>query len=88
MGRKEKREQKIRGNPTNVSLEEFEGLVHQYGSIREGGKHPQAIIGERFMTFKRTSPIKAAYVKQLLEYIDAHDQTGGRKSWKKILKRK
>jgi hypothetical protein len=70
MSRKEKREQKIRINPANVSLEEFEALVQQYGSIREGGKHPQAIIGERFMTFKRTNPVKAAYIKQLLEYID------------------
>ena len=70
MSRKEKREQRIRNNPATVSLEEFEALVRQYGSIREGGKHPQAIIGERFMTFKRTNPVKAAYIKQLLEYID------------------
>jgi len=70
MGKKEKREQKIRSNPTNVSLEEFEALVRQYGSIRGGGKHPQAVIGERFMAFKRTNPVKAAYIKQLLEYID------------------
>jgi len=70
MSRQEKREQKIRSNPANVSLEEFEALVRQYGSIREGGKHPQAVIGKRFMTFKRTNPVKAAYIKQLLEYID------------------
>jgi len=70
MSRKEKREQRIRNNPANVSVEEFEALVQQYGSIREGRKHPQAIIGERLMTFKRTNPVKVAYIKQLLEYID------------------
>jgi len=70
MSKKEKREQKIRSNPANVSLEEFEALVQQYGSIRGGGKHPQAVIGKRFMAFKRTNLVKAAYVKQLLDYID------------------
>jgi hypothetical protein len=70
MSKKEKREQKIRSNPANVSLEEFEAIVQQYGSIRGGVKHPQAVIGKRFMAFKRTNPVKAAYVKQLLEYID------------------
>ena len=70
MTKKEKREQRIRNNPINVPLEEFEALVLQYGSIRGGGKHPQAMIGKRFMAYKRTNPIKAAYVKQLLEYID------------------
>jgi hypothetical protein len=70
MSKKEKREQKIRSNPINVPLEEFEALAMQYGSIREGGKHPQAVIGKRFMAYKRTNPVKEAYVKQLLEYID------------------
>jgi len=70
MSKKEKREQRIRSNPINVPLEEFEAFVMQYGSIRGGGKHPQAVIGKRFMAYKRTNPIKAAYVKQLLEYID------------------
>lgn len=70
MGRKEKREQKIRSNPTNVSLEDFEALINQYGYIKVGGKHPQAVIGNKFMAYKRTNPLKSAYVKQLLEYID------------------
>ncbi len=70
MGKNEKREQRIRSNPTNVPLEEFEALILQHGSIRGGGKHPQAMIGKRFMAYKRTNPVKAAYVKQLLEYID------------------
>jgi hypothetical protein len=70
MSKREKQEQKIRSNPNNVPLEEFEALIKQHGSIRGGGKHPQAVIGERFMAYKRTNPVKAAYVKQLLEYID------------------
>jgi hypothetical protein len=70
MSKKEKREQKIRSSLINVPLEEFEALAMQYGSIREGGKHPQVVIGKRFMAYKRTNPVKAAYVKQLLEYID------------------
>jgi hypothetical protein len=70
MSKKEKQEQKIRSNPSNVSLEDFEALVNQYGHVREGGKHPQAVIGNRFMSYKRTNPIKSAYVKQLLAYID------------------
>ena len=70
MSKKEKREHKIRSNPINVPLEEFEALIIRYGSIREGGKHPQAMIGQKLMAYKRTNPIKAAYVKQLLEYIN------------------
>jgi hypothetical protein len=70
MSKKEKQEQKIRSNPSNVSLEDFEALVNQYGFIQEGGKHPQAVIENRFMSYKRTNPIKSAYVKQLLAYID------------------
>jgi hypothetical protein len=71
MSRKDKREQKIRSSPSNVPLEDFEALVNQYGYIREGGKHPQAVIGNKIMSYKRTNPIKSAYVKQLLEYIDS-----------------
>ena len=70
MSRKEKRELRIRGSVSNVSLEDFEALINQYGFIKEGGKHPQAVIGNQFMSYKRTNPVKAAYVKQLLYYID------------------
>jgi len=45
--------------------------INQYGYIKEGGKHPQAVIGNKFMAYKRTNPIKSAYVKQLLGYIDS-----------------
>ena len=70
MSRKDKREQKIRETQKNVSLEDFEALVNQYGYIEEGGKHPKAIIGKNVMTYKRENPIKPVYLKQLLQYID------------------
>lgn len=71
MSKKEKREEKIRANITNVSLEDFEALINQHGYIKEGGKHPQAIIGGKILPYKRVNPMKSAYVKQLLEYIDS-----------------
>jgi hypothetical protein len=70
MPKMEKREQRIRENPSNVSLEDFEALVSRYGRIRSGGKHPQAVIELRFMAYRRTNPVRVAYVLQLLEYID------------------
>ena len=45
MSKKEKLEVKIRNNPRNVSLKDFESLICRYGEIKEGGSHPQAIIG-------------------------------------------
>ena len=71
MSRKSKREEKIRGNITNVSLEDFEALINIYGYIKEGGKHLQAIIGSHTMSYKRENPVKSAYVKQLLIFIDS-----------------
>jgi hypothetical protein len=70
MSSREKREQKIRDNRANVSLEDFEALINIYGYIREGGKHPQAVIGKVFMTYKRTNPVGTAYVIELLGMID------------------
>jgi len=75
MTKAEKREQRIRENPCNVSLEEYEALINQYGHIKFGGSHPKAIIGDQTWPYKRTNPIKAAYVVGLLEIIDK--QTGG-----------
>jgi len=70
MTKTEKREQRIRENPCNVSLEEFEALINQYGSIKFGGSHPKAVIGDQLWPYKRTNPVKAAYVVGLLEIID------------------
>jgi hypothetical protein len=71
MSKKEKREDKIRASITNVSLGDFEALINHYGYIKEGGRHPQAIIGRKILPYKRVNPMKSAYVKQLLEYIDS-----------------
>ena len=71
MAKREKREEKIRNNPGNVSLADFEWLIHQYGSIKEGSKHPQAVIDNRAFPYKRTNPVHIPYVEKLLEIIDS-----------------
>ena len=70
MTKKEKLEAKIRKNPKNVSLDEFESLVNQYGYIRMGSKHAKAIIGRSTLTYKRVSPVPPEYVNDLLEMIN------------------
>ena len=60
----------IRRNPKNVALHEFEALIRRYGYIEEGAKHPKAIIGTSTMPYKRESPVKSCYVKELLEIIE------------------
>lgn len=71
MGKKSKREEKIRRNPNNVSLEDFEGLINEYGYIKTGGSHPKARIGKRTMPYKRTNPMMPVYVKEVLRIIDS-----------------
>ena len=70
MSKRDKREERIRNNQNNVSLGDFEALINQYGYIKEGGSHPKARIGTRTMPYKRESPIKPVYVKELLRIID------------------
>ncbi len=70
MSKTEKREQRIRENPCNVSLEDFEALVNQYGYIQFGGSHPKAIIGNILFPYKRSNPVKTPYVEGILEIID------------------
>jgi hypothetical protein len=70
VSKRDKSEEKIRNNPTNVSLGDFEALINRYGYIKEGGKHPQAVISMDKMPYRRENPVKAAYVKQLLSFID------------------
>ena len=79
MSRKEKREQRIRNNPANVSGEEFEALIKQYGHIEEGSKHPKAVVGNDVFSYQRTNPIHRPYVDFLLDAIDkANKQRGGK----------
>lgn len=70
VSKRDKKEERIRDNPANVSLEDFEALINQYGYIEKGAKHYKAVIGDYIMTYKRENPIKSVYVKQLLKYID------------------
>ena len=71
MGKKSKREERIRKSPNNVSLEDFEALIREYGYIKEGGKHPKVRIGSFTMPYKRENPVKPVYVKELLRIIDS-----------------
>ncbi len=70
MTKKEKLETKIRNNPRNVSLNDFEALVKSYGNIKEGGRHPLATIGKRVFAYRRTNPMQTPYVIKILELID------------------
>ena len=71
MTKRQKRLERIRQNPRNVSLEDFEAVINEYGHIEEGSKHPKAIIDVHTMTYKRENPIKSCYVKELLDIIDS-----------------
>jgi hypothetical protein len=71
MSKADKKEQKIRKNITNVSLEDFEALINQYGFIKDTGSHPKARIGNYTMPYKRENPVKVCYVKELLQIIDS-----------------
>jgi len=74
MSKREKREEAIRNDRANVSLEDFEALIKQYGQIKEGAKHPKAIIGKRVFPYKRTNPVHRPYVDKILEIIDSLKQ--------------
>jgi hypothetical protein len=80
--RGERSPEAIRQNPGNVALRDFEALIKRYGYIEEGARHPTAIIRSRTMPYKRASPVKSCYVKELLEIIEqqeaqlARDQGG------------
>lgn len=70
MSKKSKREEKIRRNLTNVSLEDFEALIKRYGEIIGGGSHPKAHINNHVYPYKRENPVKAHYVEAILGFID------------------
>lgn len=79
MSKKGKREQRIRNNTANVSVEEFEALIKQYGHIEEGSKHPKAVVGNDVFPYQRTNPIHRPYVEFLLEAIDKVNKQKGEK---------
>jgi hypothetical protein len=71
MVKRGKREERIRANTKNVALKDYEWLINRYGYIKEGGSHPQAVIGTRVFPYKRTNPVHPPYVEKLLEIIDS-----------------
>ena len=71
MSKKINRLDRIRRSTKNVSLRNFEDLICEYGYIEEGSKHPKAVIGVFTLPYKRESPVKSCYVKELLEIIDS-----------------
>jgi len=74
MVKADKRELKIRQNPKNVSLADFEWLINQYGYIKAGGRHALAVIGGIHYSYPRNSPVHYVYVKALIELIDKEEK--------------
>jgi hypothetical protein len=74
MSKQDKREIKLRQNPVNVQLQDFENLINQYGRITTCGSHFKAVIGEYKLPYKRENPIKPAYVRDLLKIIDLYQE--------------
>ncbi len=70
MSQKQKLLEKVRRNPRNVSLEDFESLARAYGEIEEGGSHPKIYILDYPLPYKRENPVKSCYVTELLDMID------------------
>jgi len=46
-------------------------MIKKYGHIEEGSKHPKALIENYTLPYKRESPVKACYVKELYDIIDS-----------------
>jgi hypothetical protein len=70
MGSAEKKEQRIRKNTANVSLEDFEAMIRRYGEIIDGGSHPKAHIGNHVYPYRQKNPVSAHYVEDVLRMID------------------
>lgn len=74
MSKADKKELKIRQNTKNVSLEDFEWLIGQYGKLEFGGSHALASIGNIRYPYKRQNPMNFHYVEELLKIIDKVNQ--------------
>jgi hypothetical protein len=70
MSRSDKKEQRIRKNINNVSLEDFEALICKYGKIITGGDHPKAFINGHVYPYKKRNPVSTHYVEAVLKIID------------------
>jgi hypothetical protein len=71
LSKADKKEQKIKQNPTSLSLEDFESLINQYGFIKGSGSRIKARIGNYTMPYKRENPVKPCYAKDILQIIDS-----------------
>ncbi len=69
MPQKKKLLDKVRRNPRNVSIKEFESLARQYGYIEEGSKHPKVIIGDQTLIYKRESRMETCYLLDIIDPI-------------------
>jgi len=76
MSKREKRLQKIRQNPTNVSMDELEKVLNDYGIERDHatGSHyifRYTLEGQHLrLSIPYRKPIKAIYVKESIVVID------------------
>jgi predicted RNA binding protein YcfA (HicA-like mRNA interferase family) len=76
MTKREKRLQRLRRNPKNLSFDDLKQVLEDYGfqHIRTAGSHHTfvAIIGERNwrLTIPLQHPIKSPYIRQTLQAID------------------
>jgi hypothetical protein len=73
MARGKKPPEATRCNPRNVVLRDFQALIRRYGYIEERARHPRAIIGTHTMPYKRESPVKFCYARELLEIIEEQE---------------
>lgn len=76
MAKRDKRLQKLRRNPKDVSFDELKRVLESYGfeHIRTVGSHHTfiAVIGERNwrLTIPVHRPVKTPYIRQALQAID------------------
>lgn len=76
MSKREKRLQKVRQNPKNVSIDELEQLLNDYGIQRDHttGSHyifRYTLDGQNVrLTIPYRKPIKVIYIKEAIAAID------------------
>lgn len=70
MTKRDKRLQKLKQNIRNISLEEFEAIINEYGRLEFGSRHPKAIIGGKVLAYKRRNPVSPWYVEELISMIE------------------
>jgi predicted RNA binding protein YcfA (HicA-like mRNA interferase family) len=76
MSKRDKRLQRLRRNPKNVSFDELKQVLEDYGfqHVRTAGSHHTfiAIMNERDwrLTVPQHRPVKTPYIKQAIQAID------------------